>query len=171
MREKTEGGEVEEVRGGVSGKERGELWKREERKGREEKGGEEGTVQERSVGRGPVAMPGPSPVWPAALHLGLALQRGHIERQEEAVEQVVGEHVAEELAVDDEDVVEIMQVVQVLRHQVTQLAPVPVPELGEYPQPQVSTAPQDQIPRVGPSDHSYGHQTKRGWADLPEAPH
>lgn len=43
---------------------------------------------------------------------------------------MVGEHVAEELAVDDEDVVEIMQVVQMLRHQVTQLAPVPVPKLG-----------------------------------------
>lgn len=39
---------------------------------------------------------------------------------------MVREHVIEELAVDDQDVVEIVQVVQVLSHQVTQLPPVPV---------------------------------------------
>lgn len=60
-------------------------------------------------------------------HLVLVLQRAHVERQEEPVEQVVGEHVVEELTVDDQDVIEIVQVVQVLGHQVTQLPPIPVP--------------------------------------------
>ena len=40
---------------------------------------------------------------------------------------MVCEHVVEELAVDDEDVIEIVQVVQVLSHQVAELPPIPVP--------------------------------------------
>lgn len=39
-----------------------------------------------------------------------------VERQEEPVEQVVCEHVVEELTVDDQDVIEVVQVVQVLSH-------------------------------------------------------
>lgn len=60
-------------------------------------------------------------------HLVLVLQRVHVERQEEPVEQVVREHVVEELAVNDQDVIEIVQVVQMLSHQVTQLPPIPMP--------------------------------------------
>lgn len=52
-------------------------------------------------------------------HRVLVLQRVHVEGQEEPVQQMVREHVIEELAVDDQDVVEIVQVVQVLGHQVT----------------------------------------------------
>ena len=44
---------------------------------------------------------------------------------------MIREHVVEELAVDDEDVVEIVQVVQVLSHQVTELPPIPVPARRE----------------------------------------
>lgn len=40
---------------------------------------------------------------------------------------MVGEHVVEELAVDDEDVIQVVQVVQVLGDQVTQLPPILVP--------------------------------------------
>lgn len=40
---------------------------------------------------------------------------------------MVCEHVVEELTVDDQYVIEIVQVVQVLGHQVTQLPPIPVP--------------------------------------------
>lgn len=54
-------------------------------------------------------------------HLLLADQREDVERQEEAVQQVIGQDVVQELAVDDEDVVQVVQVVQVLRHQVAQL--------------------------------------------------
>lgn len=54
-------------------------------------------------------------------HLLLADQREDVERQEEAVQQVIGQDVVQELAVDDEDVVQVVQVVQVLRHRVAQL--------------------------------------------------
>lgn len=60
-------------------------------------------------------------------HLVRVLQGVHIEGQEEPVEQVVCEHIVEELTVDDQDVIEIVQVVQVLSHQVTQFSPIPVP--------------------------------------------
>lgn len=60
-------------------------------------------------------------------YLVLVLQRVHIEGHEEPVQQVVREHVIEELTVDDEDVIEIVQVVQVLGHQVAQFPPIPVP--------------------------------------------
>lgn len=61
-------------------------------------------------------------------HLVRILQGVDVERQEEPVEQVVCEHIIEELTVDDQDVIEIVQVVQVLSHQVTQFPPIPVPE-------------------------------------------
>lgn len=44
---------------------------------------------------------------------------------------MVREHIVEELTVDDQDVIEIMQVVQVLGHQVAQLPPIPVPAKKE----------------------------------------
>lgn len=65
-------------------------------------------------------------------HLVGVLQGVHVERQEKPVEQVVGEYVIEELAVDDQDVVEIVQVVQVLSHQVTQFPPIPVPAIEMF---------------------------------------
>lgn len=40
---------------------------------------------------------------------------------------MVCEHIIEELTVDDQDVIEIVQVVQVLSHQVTQFPPIPMP--------------------------------------------
>lgn len=40
---------------------------------------------------------------------------------------MVGEHIIEELAIDDQNVIEIVQVVQVLSYQVTQFPPIPVP--------------------------------------------
>lgn len=40
---------------------------------------------------------------------------------------MVREHVIEELTVDDQDVIKIVQVVQVLSHQVTQFSSIPVP--------------------------------------------
>lgn len=55
---------------------------------------------------------------PGCAHLLLADQRVDIERQEEAVQQVIGQHVVQELAVDDENVVQVVQVIQVLSHQV-----------------------------------------------------
>lgn len=64
----------------------------------------------------------------ACAHLLLADQRVDVQRQEEAVQQVIGQNVIQELAVDDEDVVQVVQVIQVLRHQVTQLPPVLMPE-------------------------------------------
>lgn len=66
-------------------------------------------------------------LWDRTPHLLLANQGVDVEGQEEAVEQVVGEHVVEKLAVDDEDVVQVVQVVQVLGNQVTQLPPVLMP--------------------------------------------
>lgn len=52
----------------------------------------------------------------------------HVEGQEEAVEQVVRQDVVQEFTVYDEDVVQVVQVVQVLCNQVTQLPPVFMPE-------------------------------------------
>ena len=46
-------------------------------------------------------------------------QRVDVEGQEQAVEQVVGQNVIKEFTVDDEDVVQVVQVVEMLRHQVT----------------------------------------------------
>lgn len=66
-------------------------------------------------------------LWVRPPHLLLPDQGVDIEGQEESVEQVVGEHVVEELAVDDEDVIQVVQVVQVLGDQVTQLPPILVP--------------------------------------------
>lgn len=40
---------------------------------------------------------------------------------------MVCEYIVEELTVDDQDVIEIVKVVQVLSHQVTQFPPIPVP--------------------------------------------
>lgn len=40
---------------------------------------------------------------------------------------MVRENVIEELAIDDQDVIKIVQVVQVLSHQVTQFSSIPVP--------------------------------------------
>ena len=60
-------------------------------------------------------------------HLFLTDQGVDVEGQEEAVEQVVGKHFVEELAVYGEDVVQVMQVVQVLGNQVAQLPSVLVP--------------------------------------------
>lgn len=51
-------------------------------------------------------------------------QRVHIEGQEEAVEQVVGQHVIKKLTVDDEDVIQIVKMVQMLSYQVTQFSSV-----------------------------------------------
>lgn len=56
----------------------------------------------------------------AAYRLG-ANQRIDVEGQEQAVEQVVGQDVVEEFTVDDEDVVQVVQVVEVLGHQVAEL--------------------------------------------------
>jgi hypothetical protein len=44
---------------------------------------------------------------------------------------VVSEHVIEELALDDQDVIEIVQVIQMLSHQVAQLPPIPVPAMRD----------------------------------------
>lgn len=60
-------------------------------------------------------------------HLLVADQGVDVEGQEEPVEQVVGQHVVQELTVNDQDVIEIVQVVQVLSDKVTKLPPVPVP--------------------------------------------
>lgn len=46
-------------------------------------------------------------------------QRVDIQGQEQTVEEVVGQNVVEEFTVDDEDVVQVVEVVQVLCHQVT----------------------------------------------------
>lgn len=56
-------------------------------------------------------------------------QGEHVEGQEEAVEEVVRQDVVQEFTVDDEDVVQVVQVVQVLCNQVTQLPPVFMPEV------------------------------------------
>ena len=53
-------------------------------------------------------------------------QRVDVEGQEQAVEEVVGQHIIKEFTVDDEDIVQVVQVVQVLRYQVTQLPSVPM---------------------------------------------
>lgn len=53
----------------------------------------------------------------------------HVEGQEEAVEEVVRQDVVQEFTVYDEDVVQVVQVVQVLCDQVTQLPPVLMPEV------------------------------------------
>lgn len=52
-----------------------------------------------------------------------------VEGQEEAVEEVVRQDVVQEFTVYDEDVVQVVQVVQVLCDQVTQLPPVLMPEV------------------------------------------
>lgn len=46
-------------------------------------------------------------------------QRVHIEGQEQTVEEVVRQYVIEKFAVDYEDVVQVVEVVEVLCHQVT----------------------------------------------------
>lgn len=46
-------------------------------------------------------------------------QRVDIEGQEQAVEEVVGQNVIKEFTVDDEDIVQVVEVVKVLRYQVT----------------------------------------------------
>lgn len=48
-----------------------------------------------------------------------ANQRVDIEGQEQTVEEVVGQNVIKEFTVDDEDIVEVVEVVKVLRYQVT----------------------------------------------------
>lgn len=53
-------------------------------------------------------------------------QRVDIEGQEETVEEVVGQNVVKEFTVDDENIVQVVQVVEVLGYQVTQLPPVPM---------------------------------------------
>lgn len=57
-------------------------------------------------------------------HLLLTDQRVHVEGKEEAVEQVVSQHVTEKLTVDDEDVVQIVKMVQVLSYQITEFSSV-----------------------------------------------
>lgn len=42
-----------------------------------------------------------------------------IEGQEQAVEEVVGQYVVQEFTVNNEDIVQVVEVVQVLCHQVT----------------------------------------------------
>lgn len=46
-------------------------------------------------------------------------QRVHVEGQEQTVEEVVRQYVVKEFTVDDEDVVQVVEVVKVLCHQVT----------------------------------------------------
>lgn len=48
-----------------------------------------------------------------------ANQRVDIEGQEQTVEEVVGQYVVKEFTVNNEDIVQIVEMVQVLRHQVT----------------------------------------------------
>ncbi|TRY86908.1 hypothetical protein DNTS_009027 [Danionella cerebrum] len=57
-------------------------------------------------------------------HLLLADQREHIEGQEEAVQQVVSQHIIQKLTVDDEDVIQIVKMVKVLGNQITELSSV-----------------------------------------------
>lgn len=57
-------------------------------------------------------------------HLLLADQRVHVEGQEQAVEQVVRQHVIEKLTVDDEDVVQIVEMVQMLGYQIAEFSSV-----------------------------------------------
>ena len=48
-----------------------------------------------------------------------ANQRVDIERQEQTIEEVVGQNVIKEFTVDDEDIVQVVEVVKVLCDQVT----------------------------------------------------
>lgn len=48
-----------------------------------------------------------------------ANQRVDIEGQEQAVEKVVGQNIIEEFTVNNEDIIQVVEVVKVLRYQVT----------------------------------------------------
>ena len=52
-----------------------------------------------------------------------------IERDEQSVEEMVGEHLIESVDVETEDVVEVVQVIQMLRHQIRQTVTTVVTEI------------------------------------------